>query len=326
MKQIKTWAAAFWIGSAGLVLAACSDSAAPLAPATPVIPAPGTPAEPTTPAEPRLVEYTVDDPLINESSGLARSQRRDDVLWTLNDSGGATELYAITTEGRHVATLSITGAPANLDWEDLASYSNGGTPYLLIGDMGDNSAFRPVITFYRVEEPVLAGGTDIEMLSATPTGIYNVAYPEGPRDNESLAVDGVENTAYVISKRDAKPTLYSFSLALPTALFPLMSNLGAINVPRAPADYMGNVDSFNWITAMDFDDALDRAYAASLITGYFWDRAPGESWAQAFAKAPTSFDLPDYSQIEAGTFIRGRRDAVYITSEGAPAPLARITP
>ena len=293
----------------------------------PVVTPPVTnPPAPTPPAEPKLVEYSVDDPLISESSGLARSQRRDDIIWTLNDSGGATELYALTTEGKHVATLSITGAPANLDWEDLASYSNGGAPFLLIGDMGDNSAFRPVITFYRVPEPVLTTGAGVEMLSATPTGIYNVAYPEGPRDNESLAVDGVENTAYVISKRDAMPTLYSFSLAQATALVPLMSNLGAINVPRAPAGYVGNVDSFNWITAMDFDDALDRAYAASLITGYFWDRAPGETWAQAFAKAPSSFDLPDYSQIEAGTFLRGRKDAVYITSEGAPAPLARIIP
>ena len=284
------------------------------------------PAEPSPPAEPKLVESSIDDALINESSGLARSQRRDDVLWTLNDSGGATELYAITTEGKHIATLSITGAPANLDWEDLASYSHDGVPYLLIGDMGDNSAFRPFITFYRVQEPTLAGSTGIEMLSAMPSGVYNVAYPEGPRDNESLAVDGVENMAYVISKRDPMPTLYSFSLAQPTALLPLMTNLGAINVPRAPADYAGNVDSFNWITAMDFDDGLDRVYAASLITGYFWDRTPGESWAQTLAKAPTQFDLPDYSQIEAGTFLRGRRDAVYITSEGAPAPLARLIP
>ena len=35
------------------------------------------------------VEVVLDNPAINESSGLARSQRRDDLLWTLNDSGGA---------------------------------------------------------------------------------------------------------------------------------------------------------------------------------------------------------------------------------------------
>jgi len=314
-------AMAMWMAAA--LLAACDDSSVPATAATPPVPVI---PPPPVPSEPRLLEYTVDDPLISESSGLARSQLRDDVLWTLNDSGGATELYAITTEGQHIATLSITGAPANLDWEDLASYRNGDTPYLLIGDMGDNSAFRPVITFYRVQEPELTGGTGIQMLSATPTGLYNVAYPEGPRDNESLAVDGEENMAYVLSKRDAQPTLYGFSLAQPLALSPLMRNLGAINIPRTPADFVGNPESFNWTTAMDFDDSGTRAYVGTLSNGYFWERAAGETWAQAFAKVPKSFDLPDYSQIEAGTFIRGRRDTVFITSEGTPAPLARIVP
>ena len=322
------FAAAVWISTAG-ALAACGDSSEGTgvrAELPPVAMPPVTTPPPAPPAEPKLVEYTLDDPLINESSGLARSQRRDDVLWTLNDSGGATELYAITTEGRHIATLSIPGAPANLDWEDLVSYSNGGAPFLLIGDMGDNSAFRPVITFYRVPEPVLTTGAGIEMLSAMPTGIYNVAYPEGPRDNESLAVDGVENVAYVVSKRDPKPTLYSFSLAQAVQASPLMTNLGAINIPRAPADFVGNPESFNWTTARDFDDTLSRAYVGTLSNGYFWERASGETWAQAFAKAPTGFDLPDYPQIEAGTFLRGRKDAVYITSEQLPAPLARIVP
>lgn len=307
------------------VVTGCGDSGSVSASLPPLMPAP-MPGEPIPPAESKLVEATIDDPLINESSGLARSQLRDDVLWTLNDSGGATELYAITTEGKHVATLSITGALANLDWEDLVSYSHNDTPYLLIGDMGDNSAFRPFITFYRVQEPALTGSAGIEMLSATPSGIYDVAYPEGPRDNESLAVDGIENMAYVVSKRDPMPTLYSFSLAQAVALSPLMSNLGAINIPRAPVDFVGNPESFNWTTAMDFDDTLSRAYIGTLSNGYFWDRASSETWAQAFAKAPRSFDLPDYPQIEAGTFVRGRKDAIHITSEQLPAPLARLVP
>ncbi len=294
-----------------LLLLACSDSPRS--------------SEGSGAAAPALTERTIDAPLINESSGLARSQRRDDVLWTLNDSGGATELYAITTEGQHVATLAINGVPANLDWEDLASYTHEGLPYLLIGDMGDNGAFRPFITFYRVQEPVLAGSAGIEALSAAPDGVFNVLYPNGSRDNESLAVDGRENTAYVLSKRDAAPTLYSFSLALPVSLA-VMSNLGAINIPRAPADFTGNPDSFNWTTAMDFDDGQSRAYVGTLTSGYFWNRAASETWAQAFAREPTGFDLPDYPQIEAGTFLRGQREAVYITSEQLPAPLARIQP
>ena len=154
---------------------------------------PATFARAASESDPQITTLPIASREINEASALSRSHRSAEVLWTLNDSGGATELYAITTEGKHIATLSITGAPANLDWEDLASYSHDGVPYLLIGDMGDNSAFRPFITFYRVQEPTLAGSTGIEMLSAMPSSVYNVAYPEGPRDNESLAVDGVDD-------------------------------------------------------------------------------------------------------------------------------------
>lgn len=295
-------------------LAACNEVGAPLGP--------------VPPADAGLSEYLLDTEIINESSGLARSQKRDDVLWTLNDSGGATELYAITTEGRHIGTLAITGAPANADWEDLASYSRDGVQYLLIGDIGDNSAFRPFITFYRVREPELADGGSVQALSAMPEAVYNMAYPDGPRDNESLAVDAVENSAYLVSKRDAMPMLYRFSLAAstPLAVPGLMENLGAINIPRAPADFVGDPNSFNWTTAMDFDDSLRRAYVGTLSKGYFWDRSESETWAQAFARAPSGFDLPDYPQIEAGTFLRGRSDAVFITSEQLPARLARIAP
>lgn len=322
------WVATAWI-SAASVLAACGDSSntvlLPPQQIPPAAPMPGTPAMPPEASEPKRVEYTIDTEIISESSGLARSQKRDDVLWTLNDSGGATELYAITTEGKHVATLGITGAPANADWEDLVSYTRDGVQYLLIGDIGDNSAFRPFITFYLVREPVLAAmPSTVQALSVMPDAVINVSYPDGPRDNESLAVDAVENAAYLVSKRDAKPMLYRFSLATPTPA--LMTNLGPINIPRAGPDYVGDPNSFNWTTAMDFDETLTRAYVGTLTTGYFWERAMGETWVQAFAKAPTGFDLPDYPQIEAGTFIRGRKDGVYITSEQLPAKLARIVP
>lgn len=324
--QWKTLLVPAWV-MASAVLSGCGDSdhAVPPPPVSMTPSPPGTPTAPVAPGEPKLVEYTIDTELISESSGLARSQKRDDVLWTLNDSGGATELYAITTEGRHIATLGITGAPANADWEDLVSYTRDGVQYLLIGDIGDNSAFRPFITFYLVREPALAAApTTVQALSVMPDNIYNLSYPDGPRDNESLAVDAVENMAYLVSKRDAMPMLYRFSLAAPAS--PLMSNLGAINIPRAGADYVGDPNSFNWTTAMDFDETLTRAYVGTLTTGYFWDRSEGETWVQAFAKTPTGFDLPDYPQIEAGTFIRGRKDGVYITSEQLPAKLARIIP
>ena len=288
------------------------------------------PIEPPPPVIPALTEYTIDTDLISESSGLARSQRRDDLLWTLKDSGGATSLYGITTEGRHVVTLDVQGALANLDWEDLASYTHDGVAYLLIGDIGDNSAFRPVTTFYRIVEPEVTISDAVQSLSVTVDRIYTQAYPDGPRDAESLAVDGRDHMAYVLSKRDAQPMLYRFPLdsllPLPIALPGIMEALGPIEIPRAPADFSGNVDAFNWTTAMDFDDAGTMAYVGTPLNGYWYQRQPDEDWISAMQRAPRAFALPPYSQIEAGTFARTDAATLYITSENLPAPLARLRP
>lgn len=275
-----------------------------------------------------LGEYTLDTHVINESSGLARSQRRNNLLWTLNDSGGETALYGVTTTGHHVATLNIRGREVmNYDWEDLASYHHDGHDYLLIGDMGDNFAWRSSLSFYLVREPRLGSLPDHpRTLTADIQRRFRVIYPDGARDAEALAVDARENMAYVISKRDARPALYRFSLRAGQPEPIVMEALGPIDIPRAPEDYVGNPNSFNWVTTMDFDDALTRAYVGTLTTGYFYERAPDESWARALTRPPTAFNLPAYPQIEGGTFARHQRDNIYVSSEQLPARLARIRP
>ncbi len=277
---------------------------------------------------PLLGEYTLDADVISESSGLAHSQRRDNLLWTLNDSGGEPALYGITTAGRHVATLNIRGRDViNYDWEDLASYHRAGQNYLLIGDMGDNFAWRSSLTFLQVREPRL--GTlpaRPRLLAADISQRFHVVYPDGARDAEALAVDARENMAYVISKRDARPALYRFSLRAGQRQPIVMEALGPINIPRAPEGYAGDANLLNWVSAMDFDDALTRAYVGTLISGYFYDRAPGESWHQALSRPPMAFRLPAYPQIEGGTFARHQRDTIYVSSEQLPAKLALMRP
>ncbi len=273
-----------------------------------------------------IVEVLLDNPEINESSGLARSQRRDDLLWTLNDSGGATAVYGITRDGRHVATLQLVGMPFNLDWEDLASYIHDGEPWLLIGDIGDNGAIRPFVQLFRVREPEVTVSSEagVQQINLRATSIIAAAYPDGPRDAESLAVDADSHTAYILSKRDPQPRLYALPLdrGLPLAM---MTDLGPVNLPRAPADYEGDANRFNWITAMDFDDHQRHALATSLMHAYRWTRAEGQSWAEALSSAPEMFALPDYPQIEAATFAPGTAAAFYLTSEQLPAPLARVS-
>ena len=61
----------------------------------------------------------VRDPKISEASGCAASRTHPALLYTLNDSGGKNEIYALATNGTLVATYDIKGSHNN-DWEDIA--------------------------------------------------------------------------------------------------------------------------------------------------------------------------------------------------------------
>ena len=296
----------------GAGLLACGDSLPPVVPGD---------AAPLRVAASKMEEYELDNPLINESSGLARSQKQTELLWTLNDSGGMAALYAIDPQGRYQGTLEVQGA-TNVDWEDLASFSENGSARLLAADVGDNNAAAPLITLYIVAEPEVSAAGKPFTLSAVPLRTITLRYPDGARDCEAVAVDAEEGSIYLLSKRDAVPRLYRLPLASASASPVTAEFLTEVNIPRAPADHP-NPNGFNWVTAMDFSPDGQRLVVNTLEVGYVYERMSGEDWASALQRAPLSFDLPDYSQIEAGT-VSWDGASYFITSENLPARFARL--
>lgn len=286
------------------------------------------PATPAMPAE-AAVLFTVDDPVLDEISGLARSQRVPNLFWAHNDSGGEPVIYAVDGEGRHVGSVRLAGA-MNIDWEDIASFTRGGESWLLVGDTGDNFAWRSSITLYLLREPMLPVTTPVpapgeERVVPVATR-YDLRWPDGARDVEALAVDAETHMAYLVSKRDARPALYRFDLDSETAEDRpgTLEALGPIAIPRAALTCRCNVNSFNWVTAMDFSDNGRTAYVGTLTQGYRYARLPGQSWPDALRQPPVATVLPVFPQIEAGTFVAGRDDVVYIASEQLPARMARL--
>lgn len=266
-----------------------------------------------------LREFQIDAPALTESSGLARSQREAGLYWSHNDSGGPTATYAFDETGRLRGTLTLSGT-INLDWEDMSSFTEDGAPRLLLADIGDNGAIRPLLTLYVANEPELPAGT-VPELRASPVRSILMAYPDGPRDCESVTVDAQEGFIYLLSKRDAVPRLYRVPLrpALPLVM---AEALGEINIPRAPAGAK-NPEAINWVTGMDFDPSGTRLAMVTLTRAYLYERSNGQTWAEALRRAPRALDLPDYPQIEAVTWTADGR-ALLITSEGSPTPAARI--
>jgi hypothetical protein len=140
-----------------------------------------------------VVDRTLTDPRIIESSGLARSGYSTTVLWTHNDSGGGPVLYAVGANGATVATYTVTGATAK-DWEAMASARSGATRYIYVGDIGDNGKKRANIAVYRMVEPsVLKSG------SLKPTS-WVFTYPDGPHNAETLLVNPTTLRMYIVTK------------------------------------------------------------------------------------------------------------------------------
>ena len=81
---------------------------------------------------------------INESSGLAKAWQ-ENYYWTINDSGGNTELYMIGEQGRVFDTLFVNDSK-NIDWEDLAKDDKGN---IYVGDFGNNNQNRQDLTIYK---------------------------------------------------------------------------------------------------------------------------------------------------------------------------------
>jgi hypothetical protein len=142
----------------------------------------------------------IQSPQITEASGLVASRKNTGVLWTHNDNGPAC-VYAITPEGKLLGTYNLAGARVH-NWEDIA-IGPGQEPnidYLYVGDIGDNNAKRKNVVIYLVEEPnVDANQTPV---NATLSGVeeMKLAYPDGPRDAETLLLDPFSKDIYIISK------------------------------------------------------------------------------------------------------------------------------
>jgi hypothetical protein len=134
------------------------------------------------------------DPRIVESSGLALSPRHRSVVWTHNDSGGDPALYAVGSDGRTLATLTLDGVEAR-DWEAVAAgRDDAGRPALFVGDIGDNNGVWPEVAVYRVAEPATLDDAAVAAVR------YRLRYADGPHDAEALLVDPRGNRLYVATK------------------------------------------------------------------------------------------------------------------------------
>lgn len=151
----------------------------------------------------------LDNPEIDEASGLAPSLNNPGYLWTHNDSGDRPRLFMIDTLGKHAATLYLEGA-MNRDWEDVAIGPGPvkGRNYLYIGEIGDNKAQYNIKSIYRFEEPNYKNREYPITDTIKTFETIRFTYPDGRRDAETLLLDPNTRDLYIVSKREARVKLY----------------------------------------------------------------------------------------------------------------------
>ena len=137
----------------------------------------------------------LENPTIDEASGMTRSSR-DDQFWVINDGGSLPQLHAIGLDGSDYGSVLLENA-LNIDWEDLATFEDGDQYWLVVADIGDNSARRDAYTLYIVAEP---GEEQLRSGTTSVQRSISFMYPDGPRDAESITFDAANQEILILTK------------------------------------------------------------------------------------------------------------------------------
>ena len=85
---------------------------------------------------------------LKEVSGIVYSQK-DNLFWTLEDSGNANKIYGLNIENGVIEkTITVENTP-NVDWEEITKDLEGN---LYIGDFGNNKNVRKDLCIYKISK------------------------------------------------------------------------------------------------------------------------------------------------------------------------------
>lgn len=244
---------------------------------------------PSASVAPFELNRTLTDPRIVESSGLARSTYDRGVLWTHNDSGAGTNVYAVGGSGVTKATVTLAGASAR-DWEDITS---GPNHTLWVGDVGNNSKTRAVINVYRFTEPQTLADTTVRAQR------FDFAYADGRHNSEGIMVHPVTGRLYVVTKSESGGAIYAAPEKLSTTSVNQLTK-----VASAPIK----------ITAASFSRDGSRFVIGNYTTAWLY---------RSFGGQAVEIDKPPLKQGES-LEVNRRGSGIFMGTEGANSPVYKI--
>jgi hypothetical protein len=257
---------------------------------------------------------------ITESSGIAASKCRPNVLWTHNDSGDGPYVFAIDETGKNLGTWKV-GNAENLDWEDIESYRDaGGNCFLYVGDIGNSKKnARTEHKIYRIAEPeVPAGGsrtTRKEPAITAAAEALTFAYPDEPHDAETLMIDPAAGDIYVVTKsRNTAAGVYKLKPSFGAGTI-RAEKIADIAVPAIPNGFL---------TGGDIAADSSRLVICDYFAAYEFVLPSGaKSFDEIWKQKPVVINLGERDQGEAICYSDDGR-SLFATSEGKNRPLVRV--
>ena len=235
------------------------------------------------PSHPGHVELTFRDPDIIESSGLVV---RDGLVVTTNDSGDSGRVFTVDpATGQTVGVTHWSDDPT-----DVEALAPAGDHDVWVGDIGDNGVSRDSVQVARV--PVGRGDTTVD-----PT-TYDLTYPDGPANAETLLSDPTTGRLYIATKDVFGGTLYAAPARLDASGTNRLRRVGPVLPIATDGAFLP-----------DGKHLILRDYSQAVVYTF-----PG-------LEDVASFELPDQDQGE-GLAVDG--GSLLVSSEGRQEPVLRV--
>ncbi|MFD3517802.1 WD40 repeat domain-containing protein [Streptomyces sp. NPDC058657] len=233
--------------------------------------------------------FTLKDPRIKESSGLAASRAHPGVYWTNNDQDGP-YVYAVDSRsGETVARITMRGVGTPRDMEAISVGPDGN---VYVGDIGDNlGGTWDHVWIYTFPEP-----KELKDQSVRTTQ-YDVKYEGGARNAEALMVHPGTGRVYIGSKQEEGAGLYEGPARLTT---------GRTNLFR-------KIHDISWVT----DGAFSPDGRQLVLRSYL--SAESYSWPEM--KEREAPEIGYQGQSESVTFTPDGRTMLF----GAEGEQSRVT-
>ncbi|MGI8410011.1 MAG: hypothetical protein ACR2M8_09060 [Pyrinomonadaceae bacterium] len=274
-----------------------------------------------SPYETPKIVGKIESPEITESSGLAASRCRADVLWTHNDSGDGAYIFAMNSKGAHLGTWKVKNAE-NTDWEDIAAFKDGnGTCFLYICDIGNtNKLERTEHKIYRVLEPDVSAenksSTRKSPLQTEAAQLMRFRYSDTPHDAETLMVEPKSGDIYVLTKGSREASaVYKLKPVFASEALLKADKLSDLALPAVPNGLLtGGSISPDGLRMILCDYSAGYEFTLPLGAGSFDD-----IWKQKSVVV----NIGDRKQGEAISY-SSDGNSVFATSEKKNAPIIEI--